>query len=115
MSIYNRLRATTTRLMSTYGQGVVEFGTTTTVDGAEEWLPPTVTTTWETINATVSGVSKEYVDQVNVIASDRQILTQAEISPGQLIRIDGAVVTVLRVVPIPAAGEPVAVRYIVRG
>jgi hypothetical protein len=115
VSIYDRLRTTTTRLMSTYGQGVVEVGTTTTVDGAEEWLPPTGTTTWEEIDAVVSGVSKEYVDQVNIVASDRQILTQAEISPGQLIRIDGAVVMVLSVVPIPAAGTPVAVRYIVRG
>lgn len=101
--------------MSAYGQGVVEVGTTTTVEGAEEWSPPTVTTTWEEIDAVVSGVSKEYVDQVNVISSDRQVLTQAEISPGQLIRIDGDIVTVLRVVDIPAAGEPVAVRYIVRG
>ena len=115
MTIYNRLRDTTTRLMSTYGQGTVEIGTTETVDGAEEWLPPTVTTTWEEIDAVVSGVSKEYVDQVNVISSDRQVLTQATISPGQLIRIDGAVVTVLRVVSIPAAGDPVATRYIIRG
>lgn len=115
MSIYNSLTATTTRLLAKFKQGTVEIGTTTTTDGAEEWLAPTQETTWEEIDATVSGVSKEYVDGEKIIASDRQILTQETISPGQLVRIDGSVVAVLRVINIPAAGEPVAVRYIVRG
>jgi hypothetical protein len=100
--------------MAKYKQGTVEVGTTTSTLGAEEWDAPTVSTAWEEIDATVSGVSAQYVDQVNVLSSDRMILTQAEIDPGQLLRIDGDRVTVLRRIPIPAAGEPVAVKYLVR-
>jgi hypothetical protein len=116
MALYDRMRITTTRLLDKYAQGVVEIGTSSSAAGANEWDAPTVTTTWTEIDAVVSGVSSQYVDGTNVLASDRQVLCQGVVSLADnvMIRIDGRVVSIVRIMPIPSAGEPVATRFIVR-
>ena len=115
MAIYDRLRQTTTRLLSSYGQGVVEIGTPATVAGANAWDAPTVTTAWTPVDAVVRGVSQKYVDNVNIVATDKQVLFQGEIDAGDKIRIDGRVRAVLRVDYIPGAGEAVATVVVVQG
>lgn len=114
-SLYDRLTTTSAGLLAKFKQGTVEIGTTTTTAGADEWDPPTQSTTWVEVDAIVSGVSSKYVDGVKILASDLQVLAQATVSAGQLVRIDGEVVTVLAIKPVPAAGDPVVTRLIVKG
>lgn len=117
--LYNRLRTgTVPKLLSKYKTGTVEIGRPVTTPGANPWDPPTTSTTWTEINAVVTGVSQKYVDGSNVVMSDREVITQSPASfgpeAGDQLRIDGDVVAVLSVMPILAAGVPVAVRFIVR-
>jgi hypothetical protein len=116
MPLYDRMRGTAGRLLEKYNQGVVEIGVSTTVAGANEWDPPTVTTTWTRIDAVVSGVSQKYVDGTTVLASDRQVLCQGvvDMENNDMIRIDGDVVSVVRIINYKGAGEPVASVFIVR-
>lgn len=116
MAIYDRMRDTAARLLEKYKQGTVEIGVATVTEGTNEWDAPSVETQWEEIDAVVSGVSQKYVDGTNVLASYRQVLCQGTINldNNDMIRIDGDVVSVVRIMDIPAAGEPVATRFIVR-
>jgi hypothetical protein len=115
VAIYDRLSGTASRLLDRYGQGTVEIGTPVTVPGANPWDAPTTTTQWDEVNALVRGVSAQYVDNVNIVATDKQVLFQGEVDAGDKVRIDGQVCAVLRVDYIPGAGEAVATRVFVRG
>lgn len=120
MTLYTRLRTgTVPRMLAKYKTGTVEIGRPVTVAGPEPWSPPVTTTQWAAIDAVVTGVSQKYVDGSNVVMSDREVITQSPASfdpeAGDQLRIDGGVVAVLSVIPILAAGDPVAVRFIVRG
>lgn len=116
MALYDRMRGTAGRLLEKYNQGVVEIGVYTKTDGANEWDPPTFVWVWTRIDAVVQGVSQKYVDGTNVLASDRQVLCQGvvNLANNNMIRIDGDVVSVVRIMDIPGGGEPVATRFIVR-
>jgi len=76
MALYDRLRVTAGNLLSKYGQGVVEIGSTVSAPGANPWDAPTVTTQWEAIDAVVRGVSAQYVDGVTIVSTDKQVLFQ---------------------------------------
>jgi hypothetical protein len=115
LSIYGKLTGTAAKLLDKFSQGVVEIGTTATIPGANPWDAPGVVTSWQEVDATVSGVSAKYVDGVNIVASDRQVLFQGAVDVGDLMRIDGIAVAVLRIDNIPAAGDPVVTRAFVRG
>lgn len=119
-SLYNRLRTgTVPKLLAKYKTGTVEIGRPVTTQGTDPWDAPTTSTTWTEIDAVVTGVSQKYVDESNIVMSDREVITQSPASfdpeAGDQLRIDGSVVAVLSVMPILAAGVPVAVRFIVRG
>lgn len=118
MTLYNRLTATATGLLSKYKTGTVEIGRPITTAGANPWDAPTTATSWTEIDAVVTGVSQKYVDGSSVVMSDRIVITQSPASfdpeAGDRLRVDGSVVAVLSVMPILAAGDAVAVRFIVR-
>jgi hypothetical protein len=116
--MYERLKRHHDRLAATYGQGEVELVTTATAPGPEPWDPPTTVTTYTPVNATVRGVGAEMVDGVNIVASDLIVQIAAIENPpevGDTIRIDGQSMAVLATMPIPAAGEPTAIKIIARG
>lgn len=120
MTIYDRLRTTTVpRLLSKYNTGVVEVGVTTLSEPLDPWDPPTETTVWTQVDAVVTGVSQRYVDNENIVMSDREVIMQNPASydaeAGSMVRIDGKVVAVLQVMPILAAGEAAMTRLVVRG
>jgi hypothetical protein len=117
MSFYPNLTRTSSRLLAKFKQGTVEIGRPVSTPGANSWDAPTVTTQWQEVNASVKGVSAKYVDGVNIVISDREVLTQTPTTfgPGDQLRIDGDVVAVLSVQDIPAAGAAVVTRFIVRG
>jgi hypothetical protein len=105
-------------MLAKFKTGTVEIGRPVKTDGAEIWDAPTITTTWTEIDAVATGVSQEYIDNTTIVSSDRMVLTQTpdfNEQAGDQLRIDGDVVAVLRIMPILSAGNPVAVKMIVRG
>jgi hypothetical protein len=119
MSFYGNLTTTAGRLLAKFAQGVVEIGRPVSVPGSNAWDPPVISTSWTRVNASVKGVSQKYVDGVNIVSSDLEVLTQTPVAfnetAGDQMRIDGHVVAVLSVQGIPAAGDAVVTRLIVRG
>ena len=118
MSFYSDLRNVASGLLAEFSQGTVEIGRPATVEGVNEWDPPTTSIQWTRINAVARGVSQKYIDGVNILATDLQITADmGAYSPqaGDRIRVDGQEVSVLRFERIPAAGEVVATRVFVRG
>jgi hypothetical protein len=119
MSFYTNLNRTAGRLLAKFAQGVVEIGRPVSVPGSNAWDPPVISTNWTRIDASVKGVSQKYVDGVNIVSSDLEVLTQAPAAfnetAGDQMRIDGRVVAILSIQNIPAAGPPVVTRFIVRG
>lgn len=115
---YERLTRLHNRLAAKHGQGAVEISVTTTTPGLNPWDPPTTTTVDTPVDAVVQGVGAEYVDGSSIVASDLVVQIAAVDDPpevGQSIKVDGKSMSVLAVMPIPGAGDPVAIRLIVRG
>jgi len=85
--------------------------------GANPWDAPTTATDWTALNAIARGVSQALVDGTQVLASDLMILVAVadyQYQASDLIRLDGKQVAIVRVDKIPAAGDPVVIRFIVR-
>jgi hypothetical protein len=97
----------------------------TLTPGANAWDDPTETLTTQSLRAQAFGVSSELVgtpanepDGPVVLASDRIVISEVPTGGyrvGDILAIDGAAVTVLRMWRIPAAGTPSAVKFLVRG
>lgn len=117
---YGRMQNTASRLLERFKQGTVTLtkpGTAT--PGPNAWDPPVVTDpVVHTLDATVKGVSAEFVDGTTILATDMEVTAAvfgAEPAPPDEVAIDGQVVTVIKTMRIPAAGTPVAWKLIVRG
>lgn len=113
---YNRIKATSDRLIGGAAQGTLEHGITVTTPGARPIDAPTRSTQWENYNGIARGASLKYVDGSTVLATDLQLLLQADtpVSVGHMIRIDGIIRNVVRIDNIPAAGIVAAKRVFVR-
>lgn len=114
---YDRIRASARRMLAKAKQGQVILTRETITPGENRWDDPTISKEDEDLVAVVSGIAAEFVDGSTVLASDRQVLCAPPamgIRPGDILTIDGKPVTLIRQVPIPAAGEPAALRVIVR-
>jgi len=116
MSIYDQLRPTASRLLKQFKQGSVQYRYTGPATG-DEWNPqPGAAITIE-LDATVNGVSQQHVDGSLILATDEQVTTSVfAVEPdlsGEII-IDGKPRQIVRVIPLPAAGQPVAWRIICR-
>jgi hypothetical protein len=117
-TFYSDLRNVASGLLAEFGQGVVEIGKPVTVPPVNEWDAPVTDIQWTRVNAVARGVSQKYVDGVSIVATDLQLTVDMgayDPAAGDRIRIDGKQVSVLRFDRIPAAGEVVAHRVIVRG
>ena len=114
MTLYTNLTTTTARLLGKYKTGTVEIGTTSTVAGANPWDMPTITTTWEEVDAVVTGVPAYMVDGSTIVASDRVVIMQGDADVGDLMRIDGAQVLAVSKMPKLAAGDHVLTNVVVR-
>ena len=69
-----------------------------------------------------TGVSEAFIGSQaggeTIVASDKEVLVgpfEGEYDPGDTLLIDGKEATILSVRDVLAAGEPLAVRFIVRG
>lgn len=113
---YTRIKATADRLLANASQGTLEHGITVTTPGATPMDAPTQTTQWETYHGVARGVSLKYVDGSTILATDLQLLLEADtpVLVGHRIRIDSIVRYVIRIDNIPAAGIVAAKRVFVR-
>lgn len=117
---YEEMQGVAGELLAEFAQGVVTVtvpGTTT--PGPNPWDPPVVTdpVTYP-LDATVKGVSKEFVDGTTILATDLEVTAAvfgAEAGPADAVSIDGTAMTLLKVIRVPAAGTVVAWKWIVRG
>ena len=118
MTLYNRLRANTApKLLSKFKTGVVEIGRPVTTDGAEPWDAPTTATDWKTVDAVVTGVPQRMIDGSTIVGDERLVLCQTpdfDETAGDMMRIDGKQVVIIRIEPKLAAGDPVVTRIVVR-
>jgi len=114
---YNRLRETATRLLDDNKQGVIEYvGSETITAGATPLDMPTIVRVYALTSGVARGVSFKFVDGQTILMTDLQVLVRfdADVSVGDMLRIDGVNHVVVRADNIPAAGTPLARRLIVR-
>lgn len=132
MSIYDRGKALADRLLAADKFGALTGAGTTAISlhrktetpAANAWDDPVITTTTEGLKAQAFGVSSDLVgtpaaepDGPVVLASDRMVIAALPVMgyrAGDILTIDGAPVTILRVWNIPAAGVRSAVKFLVR-
>lgn len=120
MDFYEEMAGVASEVMAEFKQGTVTLtkpgGTST---GPNPWDPPVVTDpVVYTLDATVKGVSAEFVDGTTILATDLEVTAAvfgAEPEPPDEVAIDGQVVTVIKTVRIPAAATVVAWKFITRG
>ena len=115
---YGRMAGVATRLLTRFNQGVITLTTAPPAPGADPWTPGAPTTATYTLQATAKGVSKEFIDGTSIVATDIEITAAAfgaEPDPADVLAIDGKMVTLLRVIRLPAAGTLVAWKFVVRG
>jgi hypothetical protein len=115
---YGRMTATASRLMARFAQRSVVLKKTPRGPGPNDWTPGDPTTTEFPLDATVKGVSKQFVDGTTILSTDLEITAAvfgAEPDPADALLIDGKPVTVLQVMRLPAAGTVVAWKWIARG
>lgn len=117
---YADMAAIADEVMTEFKQGTVLLRRT--VPGASDpltpWIPGVPTVTDYPLKAAVKGVSQQYVDGTTVLSSDEQVTCSVPtVTPDTAtdsLLIDGVAVTVVKNFAIPAAGTPVAYRFIVR-
>lgn len=101
------------------GQGVIVLSKPgSTTPPANPWEPPIVVEPeTHTLKATAKGVSKEFVNGTTILATDIEITAAAfgaDPDPADTLTIDGKVVTVVKIMRLPAAGTLVAWKWVVR-
>lgn len=140
---YAKFQKTATRLIGKWKQGRVTVVRVTQTEPPSDWPTwqprdsPTTTHVYE-LDAVVKGVSAKLIDGNVVVASDRELtcshkMTLVEMIVGDddpvvsttpvpfdaglldTLTVDGKPVTIVRDLNVPAAGTPVAHRYVVRG
>lgn len=98
-------------------QGTVTLTRTTTAtpDEATPWIPGTPSTAVYTLQARVDGVAADHVDGTTILATDLMVIASpkatlngatVDLVPliSDALTIDGAVKTIKRIDPVPAAG-----------
>lgn len=120
MGFYDEMRGVADELLGEFAQGTVTItkpGAST--PGPNAWDPPvTSDPVVYTLDATVKGVSRQFVDGTTVLATDLEVTAAvfgAELEPADQLAIDGQVVVVVETLRVPAAGTLVAWKFIVRG
>lgn len=110
-----RFKALADRLLKNNSMGVVTIEKVVETPAANDWDQATISSTAVPVDAIVFGVSEKLV-KGDVVATDLVVTMSvpAEYEVGAILSIDGKPVTTVKVIPIPAAGEPVMLKIIVR-
>ena len=112
-----KFKAVADRLLKKNSMGVVAITRIVTIPAANSWDTPITTTQTETVDAVVFGVANKYVDGVTILSTDLAVTmtVPAQYQVGDLISVDGSPVTIVEEKPVPAAGDPVLLKFVVRG
>lgn len=117
MTIYDDLQQLTKDLMKEFKQGTAKLITITPGTGPAD-NPGTSTETTYTIEAVAKGVSKKYMDNSSVVASDLEVISSVldGVTPSEkdFIELDGTRYKIIRDISVPAMGTKVAWKFIVR-
>lgn len=116
-AFYSRAQNTSSRLLSRFKQGVIEYVVTESAPGANAWDPPIQTESRLPMDATAKGVTAYQADDL-VSISDIGITSAvfgAEPKVGGIVEVDGVQRQVLKVRRIPEAGTLVAWKIYVKG
>jgi hypothetical protein len=117
MGFYDDMALMAKELLAELNQGTVEIGRAVVTTGVNSWDAPSVSVDYVEINSVVRGVSRKFVDGVTVMDTDLQVISSIEDYeplPGDLMRIDGKPVVLIKQEKIPGAGIVAAWRFIVR-
>jgi hypothetical protein len=133
MTFYQEMQGVATEILDEFQQGDVLAVRTTpgTPDPTKPWEPVEGTVKTYKLKATVRGVSQKYLDGTNITVSDQMVVAAVaakEVLNGipqgdeafhpaasDEIRVDGKTRSVKRIIPIPAAGTPVAYHIVIGG
>lgn len=113
---YRRLQGTASKLLNQFQQGTIIYRQPGTTSGPA--FDPVITDPVDhELDATANGVSQEYVDGTQVLATDKEITAAVfAVTPdssGELV-VDGQVLQIVRLWQVPAAGVVVAWKFIAR-
>lgn len=129
MGFYEDMAQTARDLLAPTDEGGLGQGTIALVrhvpgaPSANPWDPPATPSREVTVlDGAARGVGKDLIGAPvetggQIVATDLQVIVApwgGEYAAGQVLEIDGAPVTVLKVENIPAAGPVCAVRFVVR-
>lgn len=120
MSIYERFRnVTAPRLLARFDQGGLETTIQTVVPNPDPTQPPAIITSQRPVRAVVRGVKAELVASIpDLQLTDLQAITDADSGfvpvVGHHVLINGQTRAILRVEAVPAAGNPVIYKFLVR-
>ena len=118
MGFYEDMQAIATGVLTQFKTGKVEYLPISRVGGTiDEPGAPASVTKITIPGATVTGVSNQYVDGSDVISTDLQCV--ASVIPGGydirgMIFADDVQLKIIKILPKPAAGTPVAIVLILR-
>jgi len=113
---YGRLQGAASRLMQRFKQGIVTY-TITGPDTGPEWAPIPGAPVTYALDATVQGVGDMYRNSTLIRESDLLVTCAvfgAEPVVQGTLSIDGAVMQIVQVKALPAAGTTVAWQVVVR-
>ena len=117
MGFYEEMQEVATEVLTGFKQGIVNYIKITPGTGPVT-NPGQPTETPFGLNCGVNGVSKQYVDGTQVLSSDLQCVAavNAGYTPNMkdAIDVDGVRHKLVKILPKPAAGTPVAYLYIIR-
>lgn len=116
---YGKMQGTASRLMERFAQGVVTLERPgEEIPPPNEWTDPTYTDPVTIpLNAAVKGVSEKYINGTTIVATDLEVTAAVfgdEMGVGDVLKVDGKPVQVIKTMKIPAAGVTVAWKFIVR-
>ena len=115
--IYDRLRATSARLLDRFDQEGTQTVIQSVTPNPDPMLPPAIIESSQPIKAVVRGVSAEIVASTpDLQVGDLQIITDYRFTPvvGGAVLINGHQRAILRVEPVPASGAAVIYKFFVR-
>lgn len=116
---YQRMKTNVAdKLLGQFKQGNIQLVRREVVPPVNSWDAPTITDVTYQLDAIASGVAQEYIDGTTIVATDLQVVSAVPdgVIPaaGDIIKIDGKNTTLLRIIPVPAAGLTVAYKFLVR-
>lgn len=117
MTLYDRMRGVSERLIDRFDQGGASAILTVVVQNPDPLLPPAVQARQQQFKAVARGVTQRMIDATpNVSAGDIQVITDRRFTPqeGKRVLLNGINRLIVSVEPIPASGDPVAFRFYVR-